>query len=111
VYCLAALFALDASGGGSVMHGVVAYWSRLRFGADPATPGPVFRRADLLAACRAPAAARVARRVGLLGAMAFTRLPSHVLPLFVPLVPGLGLAVAVLLLRFGISQTDVSAGE
>jgi hypothetical protein len=49
----------------------------------------------------------VARRVGLLNAMVFTHLPSNVLLLLVPLMPGLGLAVAVLLLRFSISQMDV----
>jgi hypothetical protein len=36
----------------------------------------------------------------------FTHLPSNVL-LLVPLMPTLGLAVAVLLLRFSISQMDV----
>jgi MFS family permease len=107
VYSLAALFALDAFGGGFVMQGVVAYWFHLRFGADPATLGAVFFGANLLAACSALAAAWVARRVGLLNAMVFTHLPSNVLLLLVPLMPDLGLAVAVLLLRFSISQMDV----
>jgi MFS family permease len=107
VYRLAALFALDAFGGGFVMQGVVAYWFHLRFGADPATIGAVFFGANLLAGCSALAAAWVARRVGLLNAMVFTHLPSNVLLLLVPLMPTLGLAVAVLLLRFSISQMDV----
>jgi MFS family permease len=107
VYRLAALFALDAFGGGFVMQGVVAYWFHVRFGADPATIGAVFFGANLLAACSALAAAWVARRVGLLNAMVFTHLPSNVLLLLVPLMPSLGLAVAVLLLRFSISQMDV----
>src|SRR5262249_46652457 len=72
-----------------------------------ATLGAFFFGANLLAACSALAAARVARRVGLLNAMVFTHLPSNVLLLLVPLMPGLGLAVAVLLLRFSISQMDV----
>jgi hypothetical protein len=107
VYRLAALFALDAFGGGFVMQGVVAYWFHVRFGADPATIGAIFFGANLLAACSALAAAWVARRVGLLNAMVFTHLPSNVLLLLVPLMPDLGLAVAVLLLRFSISQMDV----
>ncbi len=107
VYRLAALFALDAFGGGFVMQGVVAYWFHVRFGADPATIGAIFFGANVLAACSALAAAWVARRVGLLHAMVFTHLPSNVLLLLVPLMPGLGLAVAVLLLRFSISQMDV----
>lgn len=107
VYRLAALFALDAFGGGFVMQGVVAYWFHVRFGADPATIGAIFFGANLLAACSALAAAWVARRVGLLNAMVFTHLPSNVLLLLVPLMPDLRLAVAVLLLRFSISQMDV----
>jgi MFS family permease len=107
VYRLAALFALDAFGGGFVMQGVVAYWFHVRFAADPASIGAIFFGANLLAAFSALAAARVARRVGLLNAMVFTHLPSNVLLLLVPLMPTLGLAVAVLLLRFSISQMDV----
>src|SRR5262249_22168932 len=52
-------------------------------------------------------AARVARRVGLLNTMVVTHLPSNVLLILVPLMPNLPLAVAVLLLRFSISQMDV----
>ncbi len=107
VYRLAALFALDAFGGGFVMQGVVAYWFHVRFGADPATIGAIFFGANLLAACSALAAAWVARHVGLLNAMVFTHLPSNVLLLLVPLMPDLGWAVTVLLLRFSISQMDV----
>jgi MFS family permease len=107
VYRLAALFALDAFGGGFVMQGVVAYWFHVRFGADPATIGAIFFGANLLAACSALAAAWVARHVGLLNAMVFTHLPSNILLVLVPLMPDLDLAVAVLLLRFSISQMDV----
>jgi MFS family permease len=39
--------------------------------------------------------------------MVFTHLPSNVLLILVPLMPNVGLAIAVLLLRFSISQMDV----
>jgi MFS family permease len=39
--------------------------------------------------------------------MVFTHIPSNVLLCLVPLMPSLGLAIAVLLLRFSISQMDV----
>ena len=39
--------------------------------------------------------------------MVFTHLPSNVLLMLVPLMPTLPLAVAVLLLRFSLSQMDV----
>jgi len=39
--------------------------------------------------------------------MVVTHLPSNILLILVPLMPNLSLAVAVLLLRFSISQMDV----
>ena len=39
--------------------------------------------------------------------MVFTHLPSNVLLILVPLMPTLPLAIAVLLLRFSLSQMDV----
>ncbi|HEX7190215.1 MAG TPA: MFS transporter, partial [Thermoanaerobaculia bacterium] len=63
--------------------------------------------ANILAGISALAAARLAKRFGLLNTMVFTHLPSNVLLLLVPFMPNLGLAITVLLLRFSISQMDV----
>ena len=52
-------------------------------------------------------AARIARRFGLVNTMVFTHLPSNVLLILVPVMPSLPLAIAVLLLRFSLSQMDV----
>ena len=46
-------------------------------------------------------------RFGLINTMVFTHIPSNVLLMLVPLMPTLPLAVAMLLLRFSISQMDV----
>ena len=106
---LSGLFALDSFGGGFVLQSIVAYWFHIRFGADPVTLGGIFFAANLLAGASALAAARIARRVGLLNTMVFTHAPSNLLLILVPLMPTLPLAVAVLLLRFAISQMDVPA--
>src|SRR5262249_58684609 len=53
------------------------------------------------------AASALARRIGLVNTMVFTHVPSNVLLILVPFMPTLPLAVAVLLLRFAISQMDV----
>ncbi len=50
---------------------------------------------------------RLAKRIGLIRTMVVTHIPSNVLLLLVPLMPTLPLAIAVLLLRFSISQMDV----
>ncbi len=104
---LSALFSLDAFAGGFVVQSFVAFWFQRRFGAEPATLGAIFFVANALAGLSALAAARVAARIGLVRTMVFTHLPSNVLLMLVPLMPTLGLAMAVLFLRFAISQMDV----
>jgi MFS family permease len=52
-------------------------------------------------------AAPIAARIGLINTMVFTHLPSNLLLILVPLMPTLPLAVAVLLLRYTLSQMDV----
>jgi MFS family permease len=104
---LAALFSMDAFAGGFVLQAMVAYWFHVRFGADPATLGAVFFGANILAGVSALTASRIAARFGLINTMVFTHIPSNVLLILVPLMPSLPLAIAVLLLRFSISQMDV----
>jgi len=104
---LSALFSLDAFAGGFVVQSFVAWWFHQRFGASPALLGSIFFGANLLAGASALVAAPLARRVGLVNTMVATHLPSNVLLLLVPFMPTLPLAVAVLFLRFSISQMDV----
>jgi MFS family permease len=108
---LALLFALDAFAGGFVLQSVMAFWFYVRFGADEAVLGGIFFGANLLAGVSALAAAALGRRVGLVNTMVFTHVPSNVLLILVPFMPTLELAVAVLLLRFAISQMDVPARQ
>src|SRR5262245_25481468 len=104
---LSALFALDAFGGGFVTQSFAAYWFHLRYGIEPATLGPIFFWANVLAGLSALVAARLAARFGLIRTMVWTHLPSNVLLILVPLMPTLPWAIATLLLRFSISQMDV----
>ncbi len=104
---LAGLFSVDAFAGGFVMQSFVAYWFHQRFGADPATLGGIFFVANVLSGLSALSASWVASRIGLVRTMVATHLPSNVLLLLVPLMPTLPLAMAVLFLRFSISQMDV----
>lgn len=107
VFKLAALFSLDAFGGGFVLQSIMAYWFHMRFGVQPALLGSIFFGANILAGISALTAARVAARIGLIKTMVFTHIPSNILLILVPLMPNLPLAIAVLLLRFSISQMDV----
>ncbi len=104
---LSALFALDAFAGGFVLQSVMAYWFHTRFGASPATLGSLFFVANLLAAASSLMAHRIAARFGLVNTMVFTHLPSNVLLILVPMMPSMGSAMGLLLVRFLISQMDV----
>jgi MFS family permease len=104
---LAALFALDAFGGGLIVQSLLAFWFHTRFGLPEPVLGAIFFGANILAAVSALAAARIAKRIGLINTMVFTHLPSNVLLMLVPLMPTVELAILVLLARFSISQMDV----
>ncbi|HET7474235.1 MAG TPA: MFS transporter, partial [Candidatus Limnocylindrales bacterium] len=104
---LSALFAIDAFGGGFIPQSLMVYWFEGRFGVEPAVLGGIFFFANLLAAVSSLSASRLAKRIGLINTMVFTHLPSNVLLILVPLMPNLALAIAVLLLRFSLSQMDV----
>ena len=104
---LSALFSLDAFAGGFVLQSIVAYWFSVRYGAQPALIGGIFFGANVLAGISALTAAKIAGRIGLLNTMVVTHLPSNVLLILVPLMPNLPLAIALLLMRFSISQMDV----
>ena len=104
---LAALFALDAFGGGLIVQSLLAFWLHERFQLPEPVLGAIFFGANILAAVSALAAARIAKRIGLINTMVFTHLPSNVLLMLVPLMPTVELAILVLLARFSISQMDV----
>ena len=108
---LAALFSLDAFGGGLIVQSLLAYWFHTRFGLPEPVLGAIFFAANILAAVSALLAARIAARIGLINTMVFTHLPSNVLLMLVPLMPTVELAILVLLARFSISQMDVPARQ
>lgn len=104
---LSALFALDAFAGGFVIQSMVAYWFHVKFGIEAGILGSIFCGANLLAGISALLAVRIAARIGLINTMVFTHIPSNILLCLVPFMPNLASAIAVLLLRFSISQMDV----
>jgi MFS family permease len=104
---LSALFSLDAFAGGFVIQSIMAYWFHVKFGVAPGALGSIFFAANVLAGLSSLYAVKLARKIGLIRTMVFTHIPSNVLLILVPLMPNLPLAVAMLLLRFSISQMDV----
>jgi MFS family permease len=107
VFRLSALFGVDALAGGLVVQSLVAYWFHQRFGIGLDILGPIFFGTNILSAFSYLAAAKIARRFGLLNTMVFTHLPSNILLALVPFMPTWKLAALVLFLRHMLSQMDV----
>jgi hypothetical protein len=108
---LAALFGVDALGGGLVLQTVIVYWLHIRFGAGSALLGPSFALIALVQAGSYEVASRLADRIGLVRTMVFTHLPSNVLLMLVPFSPNLPVALGLLTARFAIAQMDVPARQ
>jgi MFS family permease len=104
---LSSLFVIDSFAGGFLIQSFLAYWFHVRFGVEPGLLGSIFFATNILAGLSALSAAWVAGKIGLVNTMVFTHLPSNVLLLFIPLMPGLIPAIALLLGRYSISQMDV----
>ena len=104
---LAALFSLDALGGGFLGDAIVAYWFFSRFGVAEKHLGVLFFIIHLLNAGSHIGAAWLARRIGLVNTMVFTHLPSSIFLLLVPLAPTFSLAAGLLLARESLVEMDV----
>lgn len=109
VFRLAAVFSLDALGGGFAVQSILVLWLSLRFDLSVATSGAIFFWSGLLSASSALLAPRLASRIGLIRTMVFTHLPANFLLIAAALMPNAGLAVACLLGRSLLSQMDVPA--
>jgi predicted MFS family arabinose efflux permease len=109
VYRLAALFSLDAFGGGFVITAVLVLWLQRRYDLSLTLTGAIFFWAGLLAAWSRLVAVRIAGRIGLVRTMVFTHLPANALLVATPFMPTAPLAIACLLARAALSQMDVPA--
>ncbi|WP_264715154.1 MFS transporter [Limobrevibacterium gyesilva] len=107
VYSLAALFSLDAFGGGFIVNSLLALWLFERFGLSVATAATIFFATGVCSSFSYFVAVRLAARFGLVNTMVFTHLPSSVFLILAAVAPTLPLAVALLVLRSLLSQMDV----
>ena len=108
---LAALFSLDAAGGGLVVQSLLVVWLHLKFDLSTASTATVFFCAGTLAAFSQFLAPRLARHIGLVRAMVFTHLPANGFLILAALVPHPAVAIGFLLLRALLSQMDVPARQ
>jgi len=104
---LAALFAVDAGGGGLVTAGFLSYYFATRYDVSLAVLGRLFFALTLVQAVSVALAPLLARRFGLIATMVGTHLPSNVLLAGVAFAPTFPFAAGLLLARTVLSQMDV----
>jgi predicted MFS family arabinose efflux permease len=111
VFRLAALFSIDAFGGGFVVQSLLALWLFQRFGLSVETAGAVFFAGGVFSAFSQLLSSWLAQRIGLIRTMVYTHLPSNFLLILAALMPTAPTAIACLLLRMCLSQMDVPARQ
>lgn len=109
VYRLAAVFSLDALGGGFVGQSLLALWLFRRFDLSITAAGALLFWTGACSAFSSFVSARLAKRIGLVRTMVFTHLPAQLLLIGAALMPNLGLAVVCLVARSLLSAMDVPA--
>jgi MFS family permease len=107
VFTLAALFSLDAFGGGFVVQSMLALWLFERFDLSTAVAGTIFFWSGVFSAFSYLVAVRIAKRIGLVNTMVFTHLPANLMLVAMPFVPDLAWVIVLLLARSALSQMDV----
>ncbi len=106
---LAALFSVDAFAGGLVVNSLLALWLFQRFDMSLGAAGAFFFWSGLCSAVSQLAAPWLAKRIGLLNTMVFTHIPASLCLIAAAFTPGLGLTLALLIVRSLLSQMDVPA--
>ena len=106
VYGLAALFSVDAFGGGLVVNALLALWLYERFGLSVSTTGAIFFATKLCSAISYFLAGPLARRFGLVNTMVFTHLPANILLMLTAFAPTVEVAFLLLILRGLLSEMD-----
>jgi MFS family permease len=107
VYRLAALFSLDAFGGGFAVQSLLVLWLLRRHHFTVGKAGAVLGVMQILSAASGFVAVRIEKRLGPLRTMAFTHMPGQILLISAALMPNAPLAVACLIGRSLVSSMDV----
>ena len=106
VYRLAAVFSLDAFAGGFTVQSLLALWLYRRFDLSIGAAGALLFWTGVCSAFSAFAAARIARRIGLIRTMVFSHIPAQLFLIGAALMPNLRLAIVFLIARSLLSAMD-----
>jgi MFS family permease len=108
---LAALFSIDAFGGGFTIQSLLALWLFRRFNISVQAAGTFFFVAGLLGSFSQFVSSRLAARFGRINTMVYSHLPANAFLILAALMPTAPLAFTFLLLRAALSSMDVPARQ
>ncbi|CAF3334711.1 unnamed protein product [Rotaria socialis] len=108
---LCALFVIDAIGGGFVMQSMIIYWFHERFQMNIEMLGLMMMFANLISGVSAIFVTPLVGRIGAINTMVITHIPSNIMLILITFMQTKASAIAMLLLRFSISQMDVPARQ
>lgn len=111
VYRLAALFSIDAAGGGFVVQTLLVAYLVGRFRYNANTISTVLAITAFCSAYSQLISARLAARFGLVRTMVFTHLPANLLLVLAGIVPIGAIAITFLIARSFVSAMDVPARQ
>ena len=92
--------------GAGMAGSLISYWFFLRFGVELKSLGVIFFTSYILAALSFLSAPLIARRLGIVRTMAFSHGLASIIYLFLPLVPTLAPAAALLIMRSFFAYMD-----
>lgn len=107
VYRLAALFSLDALGGGFVVQSLLVLWLFQRFEISVSGVGTLLFVTGVCSAASGFVAAWLAARIGPIRTMVFTHVPANGFLIAAAVMPTMHWALLMLVLRSLLSQMDV----
>ena len=108
---LAALFSIDAFGGGFMVHALIALWLFRRFELNIETTGAIFFGFNVMSACSQFLSPLIARRIGLINTIVFTQVPANLTMILAAFAPTAPLAVGLLMVRMFLNQMDQPARQ
>lgn len=111
VFLFSFLFFWDAFGGGLIIQSYISWYFHKRWQLQLQHLGLLFMGINIVAALSGLVAGWLVKKIGAIRTMVFTHAPSNVLLALIVVMPSKELAIALLLVRFSISQMDVPARQ
>jgi len=111
VIMISMLFALDAFGVGFSSNSYISFWFGKKWGIQEGLIGTILMVCSIVASMGGVLSSRLVKRYGAVPTMLISHVPTSLLTILVPLMPNKTTAFLVLVVRFSLSNMNVSARQ